>query len=151
MFLAFGVACALIEARGSGRGQVVDAAMTDGAGLLMAMTYSLKARGRWRAERQANLLDGGAPFYGVYRCADGKWVAVGALEPQFFAALVDKLGLDGRRVRRPLESPRLAGDPGAARSGLRRTVARRMGGAVRRFGRLRRARPRCRRGAAPSP
>jgi alpha-methylacyl-CoA racemase len=94
MFLAFGVACALIEARGSGRGQVVDAAMTDGASLLMAMTYSLKARGRWRAERQANLLDGGAPFYGVYRCADGKWVAVGALEPQFFAALVDKLGLE---------------------------------------------------------
>ncbi len=93
MFLAFGVVCALIEARGSGRGQVVDAAMTDGVGLLMAMTYSLKARGRWRAERQANILDGGAPFYGVYRCADGKWVAVGALEPQFFAALVDKLGL----------------------------------------------------------
>jgi len=94
MFLAFGVACALVETRGSGRGQVVDAAMTDGASLLMAMTYSLKARGRWRAERQANLLDGGAPFYGVYRCADGKWVAVGALEPQFFAALVDKLGLE---------------------------------------------------------
>ncbi len=94
MFLAFGVVCALVEARGSGRGQVVDAAMTDGVGLLMAMTYSLKARGRWRAERQANILDGGAPFYGVYRCADGKWVAVGALEPQFFAALVDRLGLE---------------------------------------------------------
>ena len=94
MFLAFGVACALVEARGSGRGQVVDAAMTDGVGLLMAMTYSLKARGRWRAERQANLLDGGAPFYSVYRCADGKWVAVGALEPEFFAALVAKLELD---------------------------------------------------------
>jgi alpha-methylacyl-CoA racemase len=94
MFLAFGVACALVEACGSGRGQVVDAAMTDGVGLLMAMTYKLKARGLWRAERQANLLDGGAPFYGVYRCADGKWIAVGALEPQFFAALVDKLGLE---------------------------------------------------------
>ena len=106
----------------------------------------LKASGLWRGERQANVLDGGAPFYGVYRCADGKWVAVGALEPQFFAALVDKLGLDGRRVRRPLGSPRLAGDEGAARSGLRRTVARRMGGAVRRFRRLRRARPRSRRG-----
>jgi len=93
MFLAFGVACALFEARGSGRGQVVDAAMTDGVGLLMAMTYKLKAQGLWRGERQANVLDGGAPFYGVYRCADGKWLAVGALEPQFFAALVDKLGL----------------------------------------------------------
>jgi alpha-methylacyl-CoA racemase len=92
MFLAFGVVCALLEARGSGRGQVVDAAMTDGVARLMAMTYQLKARGFWRGERQANLLDGGAPFYGVYRCADGKWVAVGALEPQFFAALVDRLG-----------------------------------------------------------
>ena len=94
MFLAFGVACALIEARGSGRGQVVDAAMTDGVGLLMAMTYKLKANGFWRCERQANVLDGGAPFYGVYRCADGKWVAVGALEPQFFAALLDGLGVE---------------------------------------------------------
>jgi alpha-methylacyl-CoA racemase len=94
MFLAFGVACALVEARGSGRGQVVDAAMTDGVGLLMAMTYKLKAGGFWRGERQANVLDGGAPFYGVYRCADGKWVAVGALEPQFFAALLDRLGLE---------------------------------------------------------
>ncbi len=92
MFLAFGVACALVEARGSGRGQVVDAAMTDGVGLLMAMTYKLKSSGLWRGERQANVLDGGAPFYGVYRCADGKWLAVGALEPQFFAALVDRLG-----------------------------------------------------------
>jgi alpha-methylacyl-CoA racemase len=94
MFLAFGIACALAEARASGRGQVVDAAMTDGVSLLMAMTYELKARGLWRNERQANILDGGAPFYGVYRCADGKWIAVGALEPQFFAALVDKLGLE---------------------------------------------------------
>ena len=68
--------------------------MTDGVSLLMAMTYSLKAKGFWRGERQANVLDGGAPFYGVYRCADGKWVAVGALEPQFFAALVDKLEFD---------------------------------------------------------
>jgi alpha-methylacyl-CoA racemase len=94
MFLAFGIVCALVEARGSGRGQVVDAAMTDGVGLLMAMTYKLKAQGLWRGERQANALDGGAPFYGVYRCADGKWVAVGALEPQFFAALVEKLGFE---------------------------------------------------------
>jgi alpha-methylacyl-CoA racemase len=94
MFLAFGVACALFEARASGRGQVVDAAMADGVGLLMAMTYKLKAKGLWRGERQANVLDGGAPFYGVYRCADGKWIAVGALEPQFFAALIYRLGLE---------------------------------------------------------
>jgi alpha-methylacyl-CoA racemase len=96
MALAFGVVCALWEARASGRGQVVDAAMTDGVALLMAMTYSLKAKGLWRDERQANVLDGGAPFYGVYRCADGKWLAVGALEPQFFDALLAGVGLAGR-------------------------------------------------------
>jgi alpha-methylacyl-CoA racemase len=62
----------------------------------MAMTYSLKAKGLWRDERQANVLDGGAPFYGVYRCADGKWLAVGALEPQFFDALLAGVGLAGR-------------------------------------------------------
>ncbi len=96
MALAFGVVCALLEARTSGRGQIVDAAMTDGVSLLMAMTYSLKATGLWRDERQANLLDGGAPFYGVYRCADGQWLAVGALEPQFFDALIAAMGLDAR-------------------------------------------------------
>jgi len=96
MALAFGVVCALLEAQRSGRGQIVDAAMTDGVALLMAMTYALKAKGLWRDERQANALDGGAPFYGVYRCADGKWVAVGALEPQFFDALVAALGLEAR-------------------------------------------------------
>ncbi len=96
MALAFGVVCALLEAQKSGRGQIVDAAMTDGVALLMAMTYSLKARGLWRDQRQANALDGGAPFYGVYRCADGKWLAVGALEPQFFDALIAAMGLDAR-------------------------------------------------------
>jgi alpha-methylacyl-CoA racemase len=94
MLLAFGVVCALLEARNSGRGQVVDAAMTDGAALLMAMIYGFKAAGRWRDERAANLLDGGAPFYGVYRCADGRFVAVGALEPQFHEAFIARLGLD---------------------------------------------------------
>jgi alpha-methylacyl-CoA racemase len=94
MGLAFGVVCALLEARTSGRGQVVDAAMTDGSALLMAMMYGFKAAGRWRDAREANLLDGGAPFYGTYRCADGKFVAVGSLEPQFYQALVDGLGLD---------------------------------------------------------
>ena len=94
LFLAFGVVSALLEARASGRGQVVDAAITDGVGLMMATTYSLKARGYWRDQRGTNALDGGAPFYGVYRCADGKWVAVGALEARFFAALVAGLGLE---------------------------------------------------------
>ena len=77
-----------------GPGQVVDAAMTDGASLLMAMIYGFKAGGRWRDVRASNLLDGGAPFYGAYRCADGKFVAVGSLEPQFFDALLAGLAID---------------------------------------------------------
>jgi len=93
LFVAFGIVCALLEARQSGQGQVVDAAMTDGSALLMAMQYSLKANGLWRDEREANLLDGGAPFYGTYRCADGGWLAVGALEPQFHDLLLEKLAL----------------------------------------------------------
>ena len=92
MMLAFGVVCALLEAKTSGRGQVVDAAMTDGAATLSAMIYSFHAAGQWRDARAANLLDGGAPFYRAYACADDKFVAVGALEPQFFAALLK--GLD---------------------------------------------------------
>jgi len=94
MMLAFGVMCALWEAGRSGRGQVVDAAMTDGAAALMAMIYGFKANGVWRDERAKNLLDGGAPFYGAYACADGKHVAIGPLEPQFFAALIAALGID---------------------------------------------------------
>ncbi len=94
MMLAFGVMCALFEAQRSGRGQVVDAAMTDGAALLMAMIYGFKANGLWTDQRGANFLDGGAPFYATYACADGKFVAVGPLEPQFFAEFVEILGLD---------------------------------------------------------
>jgi len=93
MFLAFGVVCALLEAKQSGQGQVVDAAMTDGASLLMAMQYSFKAAGHWRNEREANLLDGGAPFYGTYQCSDGKWLAVGPIEPQFHDLLISRLEL----------------------------------------------------------
>jgi len=95
MFLAFGVMAAVYEAQRSGRGQVVDAAMTDGAALLSAIFYGMKAAGAWRNERAANLLDGAAPFYDTYRCADGRFIAVGALEPQFFAELLDRLGLAG--------------------------------------------------------
>lgn len=94
MMVAFGMVCALLEASRSGRGQVVDAAMTDGAALLMAMQYSFKAMGHWQDVRASNLLDGGAPFYGTYACADGKWLAVGPIEPQFHAALLDGLGVD---------------------------------------------------------
>ena len=93
MMLAFGVVCAMLEARTSGRGQVVDAAMTDGAALLGAMLYGMRAHGSWTGQRGANLLDGGAPFYATYACADGKFVAVGAIEPQFYARLLALAGV----------------------------------------------------------
>ncbi len=94
MMLAFGVMCAVHEARQSGLGQVVDAAMTDGAALLGAMMYGMKAAGNWSNRRGDNLLDGGAPFYATYACADGKHVAIGPLEPQFYAQLRRLCGLE---------------------------------------------------------
>jgi alpha-methylacyl-CoA racemase len=94
MLLALGVVAALLEAGRSGTGQVVDAAMVDGAALLTTQFHELLAAGLWREERGANLLDGGAPFYGVYETADGRHLAVGALEPQFWAELLRRLGLD---------------------------------------------------------
>lgn len=94
MLLLSGVLAALVERGRSGQGQVVDAAMVDGVSTLLSMTWSLWSSGLWRDERGSNLLDGGAPFYGVYACADGRHVAVGALEPQFYAELVSGLGLD---------------------------------------------------------
>src|ERR1700760_3347116 len=93
--LAFGVCAALLHARAAGVGQVVDAAIVDGAANVTGMLHGLLEVGAWRDERGVNLLDGGAPFYGTYRCADGEWVAVGALEPQFYAALLEKLGMGG--------------------------------------------------------
>ena len=93
LLLAWGMLAALWEARSSGQGQVVDAAMTDGAALLMAMMYGVKAGGLWSNERGANLLDGGAPFYGTYACADGKYLAVGPIEPQFYRLFLDKAGI----------------------------------------------------------
>jgi len=96
MLLAFGVMAALVERATSGLGQVVDAAMVDGAALLMAPLFGAWAWGFWSAERGTNLLDSGAPFYDVYECADGEWLAVAALEPQFYAKLLDGLGLAER-------------------------------------------------------
>ncbi|MBY4897926.1 CaiB/BaiF CoA-transferase family protein [Cupriavidus sp. AU9028] len=94
MMLAFGVVCAVLESRGSGRGQVVDAAMTDGAALLGAMMYGFHAAGSWTNRRGENLLDGGAHYYTTYLCADGKAIAVGALEPQFYQELMQRCGID---------------------------------------------------------
>ena len=93
MMLAFGILCALHHARAGGAGQVVDAAMTDGAALLSSMMYGMHAAGAWSTRRGENMLDGGAHFYGVYACADGKHVSVGAIEPQFYAQLLDKAGI----------------------------------------------------------
>ena len=95
MLLAMGILAALVERSGSGRGQVVDAAMVDGAALLMAPLFGAYSSGFWSTDRGTNLLDSGAPFYDVYECRDGGWLAVAALEPQFYALLLQGLGLDG--------------------------------------------------------
>src|SRR5262245_25113006 len=93
MFLAFGVVCALLEAQRSGKGQVVDAAMVDGAAYLAAGIYGLYSQGTWADERGVNVIDSGAPWYDVYKTKDGKWLSVGAIEQRFYAELVEKLGL----------------------------------------------------------
>lgn len=93
MYLAFGLVCALLEAKGSGQGQVVDAAMVDGAASLMNMFWTMKAIGAWNDERGTNMLDTGAPFYDVYQCADGEYISIGSIEPQFYAELLDLSGL----------------------------------------------------------
>ncbi len=92
MLLAFGIAAALYERERSGEGQVIDAAMVDGAALMLTPFYGARASGAW-GERGTNLLDTGAPFYDVYETSDGRWLALGALEPQFYAALIGGLGL----------------------------------------------------------
>jgi alpha-methylacyl-CoA racemase len=95
LYLAMGICAALFEAQRSGQGQVIDAAITDGAASLMGVMYGLRASGIWSDERDANLLDGGAHFYDFYETKDGKYVTIGALEPQFYALMLEKLGLAG--------------------------------------------------------
>lgn len=90
MFLAYGVVCALLEAKNSGKGQIVDAAMTDGVATLMAMIYGLHGKGHWDNDRESNFLDGAAPFYNVYECADGKYISIGSAETQFYQLLLQK-------------------------------------------------------------
>jgi len=95
MFLAFGIVCALLEAQTSGKGQVIDAAMTDGSAVLMALMHSLHAQGMWNANRRGvNFIDSGSHFFNVYETLDGKYISIGSLEPQFNQLLIDKLGLD---------------------------------------------------------
>jgi alpha-methylacyl-CoA racemase len=100
LYLAFGVMAALFERQRSGLGQVVDAAMVDGASSLASIFHGLRAAGQWRDERGANLLDGGAPFYDTYETADSKHISLGPLEPKFFAQLATALGLEERYLKR---------------------------------------------------
>jgi alpha-methylacyl-CoA racemase len=99
--LAFGVVCALLEARTSGRGQVVDANVLESTATLMGLVHGLRAQGKWQDERGTNLLDTGCPYYDVYTCADGRWVAFGAIEERFFLNALGVLGL--------VDDPGLAG------------------------------------------
>lgn len=98
MFLLVGVLAALLERDRSSLGQVVDAAMTDGVSVLLQPFWSLHRSGGWTDEREDNLLDGAAPFYGTYVCADGRYVAVGAIEPQFYAQLLQGLGVSAETL-----------------------------------------------------
>ncbi len=136
MLLAVGVLAALVERGTSGRGQVVDAAMVDGAALLMAPLFGAWSSGFWNEARGTNLLDSGAPYYDVYECADGRWLAVGAIEAQFFAELLDGLGLDPEALGDQNDATRW---PELRRDRGRRPHPdpRRVGGALRRARRLR--------------
>jgi alpha-methylacyl-CoA racemase len=104
MMLAYGILAGIINVKNGGSGQVVDAAMVDGASALMAMFYSFKASGFWKEERGSNLLDGGAHFYDTFKCKDGKYLSVGSIEPQFYAILLDKLELNDERFNNQMDS-----------------------------------------------
>ena len=99
MLLVAGILAALVERQGSGRGQVVDAAMAEGASLLGAMIWAYHGKGLWRSERASNLFDGGAPFYGTYRCADGAWIALGPIEQEFWHDFLDRCGIIDGELR----------------------------------------------------
>ena len=93
LYLAFGLLAGVLHARSTGQGQVIDCAMSDGAASLMAMFYGFKGAGMWQETRRSNLLDGGAHFYDTYQCADGGWISIGSIEPQFYALLLEKTGI----------------------------------------------------------
>lgn len=107
MLMAFGVMAAVFSAQRTGKGQVVDCAMVDGAAILSAMTYTFLGLGRWKDERGVNLLDGGAHFYDTYETSDGKWISIGSIEPQFYALLLEKTGLKGDPAFAPQMDPRV--------------------------------------------
>jgi alpha-methylacyl-CoA racemase len=103
LMLAFGVVCALVERQRSGKGQVVDAAMVDGAAVLMTMMHGFRHSGFWSDERGTNLIDTGAHFYDVYETKDGQYVSIGSIEPQFYAELLEKTGLAGEELPRQMD------------------------------------------------
>src|SRR6202171_992608 len=106
MYLAFGIACALVERHSSGRGQVIDAAMSEGAASMMSIFYARLAAGSWRDERGVNAIDGGAPWYGVYETADGKHISIGGIEGRFYARLMELWGLDAATLPERHDSAR---------------------------------------------
>ncbi len=132
MFVLLGIVAALYERERSGVGQVVDAAMVDGVSVLAQMMWTMKSTGALRDEREAFLLDGGAPFYRCYETADGKYVAVGAIEPQFFAELLAGLGLVRRRGARPARDRVLSADARSFHRAVRQQDPRRVGNDIRR-------------------
>ena len=103
LLLAYGIACALVERSRSGKGQVVDAAMVDGAAVLMTIFHGARLSGWWKDERGTNMLDTGAHFYDVFETADGNFVSIGSIEPQFYAELLEKLGLSGEDLPRQMD------------------------------------------------
>jgi alpha-methylacyl-CoA racemase len=110
MMMAFGIACGILAARRTGTGQAIDAAISDGAALLGSAFFGMRAGGRWSAERGENVIDGGAHFYDSYCCADGKYVSVGALEPQFYALLLERCGITDPEFQNQMDAatwPRL--------------------------------------------
>ncbi|KAF0121758.1 MAG: CoA-transferase family III family protein 12 [Xanthobacteraceae bacterium] len=152
MMLALGMVAAFYHVTSTGRGQVVDAAMVDGSAVLGTMFYGMINSGTWKVEREANMLDGHAPFYGVYETGDGKYVSIGSLEPQ---AAVLRRAAEGPRPRRPalreaVGQGHVARPPPGDQRRLPVEDARRMDGAARRQGNLLRARPRHAGGTGPS-
>ena len=125
MMMAFGMVSAILSARTTGKGQVIDCAMTDGSALLMAMIWSFRAQGHWADDRGVNLLDTGAPFYDTYETADGKFVSIGSLEPPFYALLCEKAGL-GEEFMPQMDPAAWPGAAGGADRSLPPADARRM-------------------------
>ena len=131
MFLVTGILAALVERGVTGKGNIVDAAIIDGTHSLMSFVHGMAGLGRWRNERDANLLDGAMPFYRCYATSDGKYMAVGCIEPQFFAAMMERLPIDKDAFGGQHDPSKWYAAASNARRGLRIKNPRRMGGDLR--------------------